>query len=206
MTDIEIVDDSGEEFSVTDVPIPFYLRCKLEGEHVRYRVKLVDEPGNIRGYYTGTSKRDYLELHVPVIPLRKQGKLLIEIELYDPKLNEMTTRKANIEYVDQKTYQKLKTVEKPEDYSEETEKKEFEAYSGLGKEPSDTNLPDKSELIESNIEEPLVQESELTSTSELTQDEIAYLYQRDENLQEAAEPDATTEIKEISEIKTEEEE
>jgi hypothetical protein len=206
MTDIEIVDDSGEEFSVTDVPIPFYIRCKLEGEHVRYRVKLVDEPGNIRGYYTGTSKRDYLELHVPVIPLRKQGKILIEIELYDPKLNEMTTRKANIEYVDQKTYQKLKTVEKPEDYTEETEKKEFEAYSELGKEPSESNSLEKSELIKSDIEGSLTQESEHTSTSELTKDEITYLYQRAEILQEAVEPDVTTEIKEISEIRTEEEE
>ncbi|MHA2176454.1 MAG: hypothetical protein ACXABI_16645 [Candidatus Hodarchaeales archaeon] len=195
MTNVEIVDDSGDEFSVTDVPIPFYIRCKLEGKNVKYRVKLLDEMGNTRGYYTGTSKRDYLELHVPVIPLRKQGKLFIEIELYDILRNELTTRKTTIEYVDQKTYQKLKSSEKPEIESEETEREEFEPLSTENSEI--TGLPSKISPDEGSPQAP---------SFELTHNEIAYLTQRTEILQETLEPEVSAKIKEIVEIKVEEEE
>ena len=195
MPDIEIVDDSGDEFYVTDIPIPFYIRCKLEGEQVKYRVKLLDEVGNTRGYYTGTSNRDYLELHVPVIPLRKQGKLFIEIELYDTKLTQLSTRKTSIEYVDKEKYQKLKTTEKKEGYPEESQKMESETTTEEEKTPIQSSLPPNTQ-----------HEKDLTSSFELTNDEIAYLTQRSEILQETVESNIITEIKEISEIKSEEEE
>ncbi len=198
MTDIEIVDDSGNEFSVTDVPIPFYIRCKLEGENVKYRVKLLDEKGNTRGYYTGTSSRDYLELHVPVIPLRKEGKLLIEIELYDSKLKELTTRKTMINYVDQKSFQEMKAAEKPPLDKKETEEEVIEP------EP----------LAEEKIQEPIKvlpfirkhKKIKPETSFELTQNEIDYLTLRTVILKETVEPNVPTKIKEISELKSKEEE
>ena len=114
MTKIQIVDDSGDEFSVTDIPIPFYIRCKLEEGFVRYRVTLLDDAGKCRGYYMGGTDRDYLEVHVPVIPLR-EGKLNVEIELKDENSNEIGIHTTSIEYVDHETYASImKTKEEKE--------------------------------------------------------------------------------------------
>jgi len=73
--DLEIVDDSGDEFYATNIPIPFYIRLKLDNEKTKYRAKILDEAGNTRSFYTGVTERNFLELHVPVIPLRDKGKI-----------------------------------------------------------------------------------------------------------------------------------
>jgi hypothetical protein len=77
---IEICDDSGDEISKLTVPIPFYIRVFLEEGMSRYRVRLIDDEGYLRGQYTGTATRNILELHIPLINLPKPGKLRILVE------------------------------------------------------------------------------------------------------------------------------
>ena len=184
MTKIEIVNDAGDEFSVTDLPIPFYVRCKLEEEGlVRYRVRLLDELGNSRGYYIGATDRDYLELHVPVIPLREYGKLIVEIELKDEDFNEIGTHETSIEYVDQETYNSIVETQK---------KQEIKPVEGI------TAFP---------TEDPVKQViPEIDSNSVLTANELDYLTQRADILGEGPSGEENTTIKELSEIRKEEEE
>ncbi|MHA2202733.1 MAG: hypothetical protein ACW991_03510 [Candidatus Hodarchaeales archaeon] len=69
MPKIVVVDDEGDEFSEFIIPIPFYIRLELESGSKRYRVRLIDDLGNVRGHYLGTSEHKYIELHVPLIKL-----------------------------------------------------------------------------------------------------------------------------------------
>ncbi|MFX0208367.1 MAG: hypothetical protein ACFFDT_20460 [Candidatus Hodarchaeota archaeon] len=69
MPKIVVVDDAGDEFPEFTIPIPFYIRLELEEGSRRYRVRLIDDSGNVRGQYLGTSKHKYVELHVPLIKL-----------------------------------------------------------------------------------------------------------------------------------------
>lgn len=69
MPKIVVVDDAGDEFTEFTVPIPFYIRLELEEGSKRYSVRLIDDLGNVRGQYLGTSKHKYVELHVPLIKL-----------------------------------------------------------------------------------------------------------------------------------------
>jgi hypothetical protein len=81
MPKIVVVDDEGDEFSEFAVPIPFYIRLELEHGSRRYRVRLIDDLGNVRGQYLGTSKHKFVELHVPLIKLPKvPGNLRILAE------------------------------------------------------------------------------------------------------------------------------
>lgn len=173
---IEIVDDVGDEFSVTNIPIPFYIRCKLEEGLVRYRVRLLDETGKSRGYYIGATERDYLELHVPVIPL-PEGKLFIEIELKDKDFNEIGVHKTYIEYVDQKTYD---SIVKPKEKTESVPSKEL--------------VEIKSKKIETK------------ANFELSSDELNYLTQRPGILKVDKGTEEQQRIKELSEIRHKEEE
>jgi hypothetical protein len=77
---IEIVDDSGNEISEIDIPIPFYIRVKMGEGMIRYKVKLIDDSGNLRGQYIGTTDNKFLELHVPLIKLPKLGKIRVLVE------------------------------------------------------------------------------------------------------------------------------
>jgi hypothetical protein len=174
MTKIEIVNDAGDEFSVTDVPIPFYIRCKLEEGFVRYRVRLLDDTGKSRGYYMGATNRDYLEVHVPVIPLR-EGKLNIEIELKDKDSKELGIYKTSIEYVDHDTYASIMKT------SEEKTEPELKSKYDIEPVKSDTDHM-------------------------LTNDELNYLTKRAAILKEDVMDEEVHRIKELSEIRREEEE
>ncbi|MHA1977673.1 MAG: hypothetical protein ACW98I_12270 [Candidatus Hodarchaeales archaeon] len=107
MNTIEIVDDAGDEFSVMNIPIPFYIRCKLNEGLTKYRVRILDESKHLRSFYTGASKRDFLEVHVPVIPLQEYGTIFIHIELDNDLSNDRITHETSIEYVDQETYESV---------------------------------------------------------------------------------------------------
>jgi hypothetical protein len=81
MPKIVVVDDEGDEFSEFTVPIPFYIRLELEEGSKRYRVRLIDDLGNVRGQYLGTSEHKYVELHIPLIKLPQvPGNLRIVAE------------------------------------------------------------------------------------------------------------------------------
>ena len=69
MPKIVVADDAGDEFSEFTVPIPFYIRLELMDGSKRYRVRLIDDSGNVRGQYQGTSEHKYVELHIPLIKL-----------------------------------------------------------------------------------------------------------------------------------------
>ncbi len=77
---IAVVDDAGNEFFEITVPIPFYIRIQLEEGMTRYRVRLIDDFGKIRGQYSGSTQRSFLELHIPPIKLPRPGKLRILVE------------------------------------------------------------------------------------------------------------------------------
>lgn len=80
MPKIVVVDDTGDEFSELTVPIPFYIRLELADGSKRYKVRLIDDSGNVRGQYLGTSEHKYVELHVPLIKLPEHGNLRIVAE------------------------------------------------------------------------------------------------------------------------------
>jgi len=168
--ELEIVDDAGDEFSVTNIPIPFYIRLKLDDGRIKYRTNILDEAGNIRSFYTGVTDKNFLELHVPVIPLRDYGKIIIEIEVSDIDSKEITKYQATIDYVSQEEYTSIKESENTEEV-EEVEIKELDAEA-----------PVEGEEL---VDEPTV-------SSELSSEELAYLTQRAEVLQETK--DEKTEI------------
>jgi hypothetical protein len=200
MTKIEIVDDSGDEFSMMDIPIPFYIRCKLEAGLTKYRVKILDEAGGTRGYYTGTSSRDYLELHVPVIPLRSFGKIFVEVEIWNEDLSEMSTHTATIEYVDQETYDSMKEpTETEEPLTEEIPQQQTDPVSEISNSESSVELSDAELQYLANGEDQPIPESmvepeggleeeeeyeDVTITNEeedYEPEEIKPLFQREEN-------------------------
>ncbi|MHA1993851.1 MAG: hypothetical protein ACW97Z_04880 [Candidatus Hodarchaeales archaeon] len=236
MTDIEIVDDAGDEFSVMNIPIPFYIRCKLNEGLSRYRVRILDETTHVRGFYTGASKRDFLEIHVPVIPLQNYGKLFIHIELDNDLVNNTITHETTIEYVDQETYEtvtgkiKDETIqEQPsppliiQDTSHQLTSQEVR-YLTLGEEDTPKDdlheepakvppLPSFETLSESFSEDTRQTNEKLETaienqvqSPELSPDELNYLAQRTQILQEDISDISETRIKDISEIRTDEEE
>ncbi|MFX0182499.1 MAG: hypothetical protein ACFE95_05375 [Candidatus Hodarchaeota archaeon] len=54
---IEIADDAGNEIREMTVPAPFYIHVKLEEGITRYRIRLIDDEGMIRGQYTRKNLR-----------------------------------------------------------------------------------------------------------------------------------------------------
>ena len=156
--DLEIVDDAGDEFYATNIPIPFYIRLKLENEKTKYRAKILDEAGNTRSFYTGVTKRNFLELHVPVIPLREKGKIIVEIEVSDINSNEATKHQATIDYVSQEEYEAIKKTE----MHDEVETGEL----------GSSQIPQYEKIDETPEDSP-----------ELTTDELAYLTQRTDSFE-----------------------
>ena len=174
--ELEIVDDAGNEFYVTNIPIPFYIRLKLDDGRIKYRTKILDEAGNTRSFYTGVTNRDFLELHVPVIPQRNYGKLIIEIEVSDIGSNHFTKHQTTIDYVSQEEYDSIKKSEVTEEVEvteEETEIKEL-----------DTNASaEVEELVDEPIESPV-----------LSSKELAYLTQSTETFEEIKEENKVKEF------------
>ncbi|UCG00275.1 MAG: hypothetical protein JSW11_11570 [Candidatus Heimdallarchaeota archaeon] len=100
MPKIVVVDDEGDEFSEFTVPIPFYIRLILEDGSKRYKVRLIDDLGNVRGQYLGTSEHHYVELHVPLIKLSKvPGNLRILAEESRDGINYSQKHQISIKYL-----------------------------------------------------------------------------------------------------------
>ncbi len=183
-TEFEIVDDAGNEFSVTNIPIPFYIRLKLDTGRKKYRARILDEAGNMRSFYTGVTDRNFLELHVPVIPLRNYGKIIIEIDVSDISSKDVIKHQTTIDYVSQEEYDSIKESEIPEEVEDEVEDRESDTYESAEVE----------ELVDEPIESP-----------ELSSEELAYLTQRADILDdvedkaENREPD-TYESAEVEEL------
>ena len=183
--ELEIVDDAGDEFSVTNIPIPFYIRLKLDNGKTKYRTKILDEAGNTRSFYTGVTDRNFLELHVPVIPLRNYGKIIIEIEVSDISSEELTKHQATIDYVSQEDYNSIKGSEITQNVDKEVEIREL-----------DTDTSTEGEEL---VEKPTV-------SSELSSEELAYLTQRIEVSHETEDEDKEIVTNEIFSLDSKEEE
>ena len=166
--ELVIVNDAGNEFSVTDMPIPFYIRLKIDNKKTKYRAKIMDEDGNTRSFYTGVTDRDYLELHVPGTPLRNNGKIIIEIEVSDLNSKDTSKYQACIDYVSREEYERLNPTEIPDDTIKEAEEQDIDGS--------------KSTVIEEIVDEP-------SESHELTLDELAYLTQRSDILNETESKD-----------------
>ena len=164
--DLEIVDDAGDEFYATNIPIPFYIRLKLDSEKTKYRAKILDESGNTRSFYTGVTNRNFLELHVPVIPLPNKGKIIVEIEVSDIESEESTKHQATIDYVSQEECDSIKKQD-------------------ATKKAEEVDLPAEKEDI---IDEP-------EESSELTSEELAYLTQTTDSLPAVKEVEESAEVK-----------
>lgn len=228
MTIIEIVDDAGDEFSVMNIPIPFYIRCKLNEGLTKYRVRILDESEHLRGSYIGASNREFLEVHVPVIPLQNYGKLFIYIELDKDMLNNQITHETSIAYVDQETYESItrKTRKEPlvetpgrisnypppiQDISHQLSSQEVR-YLTLGEEETNGSNQKRSTIESSSLSaDEGLGESESISDSndqsvELSPDELTFLTQGSELFQELIPDTYKDRIKVLSEIRMEEEE
>jgi len=168
--DLEIVDDAGDEFYATNIPIPFYIRLKLNSEKTKYRAKILDESGNTRSFYTGVTNRNFLELHVPVIPLPNKGKIIVEIEVSDIESEESTKHQATIDYVSQEEYDSIKKLD-------------------ATKKAEEVDLPAEKDDIIDEPEEP----------SELTSEELAYLTQTTDSLPAVKEVEENAEVKGVVE-------
>ena len=148
---LTIVDDAGDEFYATNIPIPFYIRLKLENEKTKYRAKILDEAGNTRSFYTGVTERNFLELHVPVIPLREKGKIIVEIEVSDIDSSEATKHQATIDYVSQEEYESIKKTEKPEEgVTGESDTSRISQYEKIDE---DSHLGDALSILKKKYEE-----------------------------------------------------
>ena len=183
--ELEIVDDAGDEFSVTNIPIPFYIRLKLDDGRIKYRTKILDEAGNTRSFYTGVTEKNFLELHVPVIPLRNYGKIIIEIDVSNIGSNEFTRHQATIDYVSQEEYDSIKESDITEEVEEEVEIRELDTDASVEAE----------ELVD-----------ESTETSELSSEELAYLTLGPEVLHETEDEKKEIVTDEIISLETNEEE
>jgi hypothetical protein len=164
--DLEIVDDAGDEFYATNIPIPFYIRLKLDSEKTKYRAKILDESGNTRSFYTGVTDRDFLELHVPVIPLPNKGKIIVEIEVSDIGSVDSTKHQATIDYVSQEEYESINNIDAP-------------------KKVEEANLRAQKEDVIDKPEE----------SHELTSEEVAYLTQTTDSFNTVKEVEENAEVK-----------
>jgi hypothetical protein len=197
--DLEIVDDAGDEFYATNIPIPFYIRLKLDSEKTKYRAKILDESGNTRSFYTGITDRNFLELHVPVIPLPNKGKIIVEIEVSDIESVESTKHQATIDYVTQEEYDSIKKLDanktdevtsipaqkaevndEPEESAELTSEEvayltqTTDSFPVVKEVEENVKIKQKEVEASSQIEEPI---DELERSAELSVDELAYLTQ-----------------------------
>ena len=118
MPKIEIADDAGNEISEISIPIPFYIRVKMEEGMKRYRISLIDDFGKIRSQYTGGTERKYLELHIPLIRLSKPGQLRILIEESSGEASYSQKHQVSIHYLPYSLSERKPNIE---DLSEQSE-------------------------------------------------------------------------------------
>ena len=207
--DLEIVDDAGDEFYATNIPIPFYIRLKLDSEKTKYRAKILDESGNTRSFYTGVTNRNFLELHVPVIPLPNKGKIIVEIEVSDIESEESTKHQATIDYVSQEEYdsikkldatntveeanhsvQKADVIDEPEESSELTSEELAYLTQTTDSLPAVKEVEENAEVkgVESEVsdqfKEPI---DEIEKSAELSVDEMAFLTQSEVTIEDVKE-------------------
>jgi hypothetical protein len=97
---IEVTDDSDNEITEITIPIPFYIRVRMDEGMSRYRVKLIDDSGGIRGQYMGSTDQELLELHVPLIKLPKPGKIRILVEESTGDSNYSQQYSVSLRYLD----------------------------------------------------------------------------------------------------------
>ncbi len=168
---IEVVDDSGNEISEIDIPIPFYIRVKMDEGMKRYKVKLIDDSGNIRGQYIGTTDNQYLELHVPLIKLPKLGKIRVFVEESSIETEISQQHSIYLHYIEYKPQNSFGI--------------DFEKLSEISKEEEQT------EAISSNKEyKDLIEpSSNLKSLFTLKRNEIQFLMQGEQELGENQDSD-----------------
>lgn len=115
---IEIVNDRGNEISEIFTPIPFLIRIKLDEGMTRYRIKLIDDSGNTRGQYIGTTGKLFLELRVPSIRLPKLGKIRVLVEESSGNSEYSQQHSISLRYIE---YRSIKTIEENIESAEEPE-------------------------------------------------------------------------------------
>jgi len=115
---IEIINERGNEISEIFTPIPFFIQVKLDEGMTRYRIKLIDDSGNIRGQYIGTTGKKFLELRVPSIRLPKLGKIRVLVEESSGNSEYSQQHSISLRYIE---YRSIKPIEKEANTSEEEE-------------------------------------------------------------------------------------
>jgi len=115
---IEIINERGNEISEIFTPIPFFIQVKLDEGMTRYRIKLIDDSGNIRGQYIGTTGKLFLELRVPSIRLPKLGKIRVLVEESSGNSEYSQQHSISLRYIE---YRSIKPIEKEANTSEEEE-------------------------------------------------------------------------------------
>lgn len=115
---IEIINERGNEISEIFNPIPFFIQVKLDEGMTRYRIKLIDDSGNIRGQYIGTTGKTFLELRVPSIRLPKLGKIRVLVEESSGNSEYSQQHSISLRYIE---YRSIKPIEKEANTSEEEE-------------------------------------------------------------------------------------
>ncbi|NHJ01433.1 MAG: hypothetical protein EAX86_04790 [Candidatus Heimdallarchaeota archaeon] len=158
MTKIEVADDAGDTFTEISIPIPFYIRVHLEERKTqltRYRVRLLDDFGKVRGQYIGATDREYLELHVPLIKLAKPGSLRIFVE-----------ESSGIGEYDQSHYISIKYLE----YTEEQPSKRI---------ADGQIIPITEEKNQVLLKEVSLKKKKRKKSFDLSNDETEYLFKRE---------------------------
>ncbi len=162
-----MADDAGDTFTEITIPIPFYIRVHLEKREsglTRYRVRLIDDDGKIRGQYIGATDREYLELHVPLIKLAKPSSLRIFVE-----------ESSGAGEYDQSHHISLKYLEYTE---EDTKRKKVETQPEISPKEEKTETP----ISTSKETRNLTEKRDLKF--ELSDDEAEYLFKREKILGE----------------------
>lgn len=171
---IEIVDDRGNEISEIYTPIPFFIRVKLDEGMTRYRIKLIDDSGNIRGQYIGTTGKLFRELRVPSIRLPKLGKIRVLVEESSGNSEYSQQHSISLRYIE---YRSIKPIEEDVKLSEEPEMDDqgIDSESGSSEKEEKKDISpiireDKIPLPQPSIKE-VDPHDESTAFSELKTDE-----------------------------------
>ncbi|MHA1214349.1 MAG: hypothetical protein ACTSPG_03590 [Candidatus Hodarchaeales archaeon] len=208
MPKVEIADDNGDEISEITVPIPFYIRVHLEEGTKRYRVRLIDDNGRVRGQYQGSTDRRFLELHVPLIKLPKPGQLRIVVEESTGQGELLQQHQVSIHYlpytepkempIDERAEPSLSSseqndlglngrevVSEADQLAEQAE--EESRLDMVDEEPEfeDESLENKKVENESEGSDSQVEvQTDTIKTSSLTEDETEYLFRREKAIQD----------------------
>lgn len=171
---IEIINDRGNEISEIFTPIPFFIQVKLDEGMTRYRIKLIDDSGNIRGQYIGTTGKSFLELRVPSIRLPKLGKIRVLVEESSGNSDYSQQHSISLRYIE---YRSIKPIEEEAKTSEEPEMDDqgiiSDSESSEEEEINDNTLITREEEIP--LPQPSIKEvdshDESTAFSEIKTDE-----------------------------------